>query len=87
MKYLNHNFDDEYSVTCYGIVTSIQTCIYCNRSGQELYDSIETNTAAINEFKLTKENNTRSHKTDCEIYDKYIPCLTEEEYIIKNIIE
>ncbi len=30
MKYLNHNFDDEYSVTCYGIVTSIQTCIYTN---------------------------------------------------------
>lgn len=68
-------------------VTVHDLCIFCNKTGQEIYNVTASLQNAIVELNKNSNNYKRSFETDCAIYDKWCPCLTEEEFIIKNIIE
>lgn len=83
MKQLKHKFN---VINTNHFVDIDNECIYCGKSGQILY-IISMKNSGGNSFTEIKHSNNRSIDADAAIYDKYCPCLTEEEYIIKTIIE
>ena len=56
-------------------------CIKCNKNAQTLYNELY---ALPNEVYLKFTNDI---KTQVECLNFYLPCLTDDEYLIKNIIE
>ena len=85
MKQLKHNFIRSGE---YNFVTTYDKCKYCGKSGFQLFHIIQKYNKNIdlilNKYEYSKN---RSFENDLDFYNKYCPCLTEEEYIIKNIIE
>jgi hypothetical protein len=80
MKQLKHIFNRLLlynNFVAYGDV-----CVFCGKTGETMYNNI----LDINVRNLIS-NSIRSFISDCELFDKYSPCLTEEEYLIKSIIE
>jgi hypothetical protein len=67
-------------------------CIYCNATVQKLYYSLteELRLESKEVHKYWQDNNLDYFKDDCKFYNEYTSCpngITEEEFIIKGIIE
>jgi len=58
-------------------------CKYCGKTGNELYN--ESITTDVNVQYLYYH--LKKFEKQIALINKYVKCLTEEEYIIKNIIE
>lgn len=86
IKILNHKFIYP-SVQDYIIENSdtslanLDRCIYCSSSYVEMTLNID------NRIIIESLVNSINVKEQLEILNKYHPCITEDEWIIKNIIE
>lgn len=78
MKRLNHKFISRYNSIIndkYGGLIKTDKCIFCEKTVNELEENLNYNfhtLKVINQIDFLNENS---------------PCITEDEYIIKNIIE
>lgn len=77
MKQLSHTF-----TTNYDYLTIQDTCLYCGLTAQQLFNHIERKF-----HNLWPRNEFNELQQQINYLNKYIKCLTEEEYIIKAIIE
>ena len=58
-------------------------CKFCGKSASFLYNELQK----IQQEKFSSLHMHNDIISCIKIYDKYYPCLTEDEYIIKSIIE
>ena len=86
MKYLNHKF---YDVPNDRPLFNDDICLYCNKFCAKLFENISyEDTQKID--KELKSNNYKSNKvleTQFEWLKNNTKCITEEEYIIKKLLE
>lgn len=83
MKRLNHLFKlTSFDIEREGYIPSGASCIYCGITILEIFWKIP-------EYERSTITNYGKIRIDKEyvLYNKYMPCLTEDEFIIKNIIE
>jgi hypothetical protein len=79
MSHINHKF-----AYCAGVASN---CIYCNIDINQLYSA--KNIDYDTDYRSVLKEIYQFESNDNYFINKYakIKCLTEEEYIIKNIIE
>ena len=72
---------DDYTSGSYlqgNYVSTTDICKYCGKSGFELYKEVDV---------IYKSSFGQSASQQLKWLNKYTKCLTEEEYLIKQIIE
>jgi len=83
MKRLNHLFKFGGRSDWRDFVPCNAICKYCGLLGQDCFDKLPNN-IRNSFYGIFSEKRL---KTELKAYNEYFPCLTEEEYIIKTIIE
>ena len=85
MKQLNHIFTNQFNKDRdYDFIGYTEVCIYCGRKAGSLYNQLPVN----NNFpQPMRFNGNTIYNKQVEYLNEYIKCITEDEYIIKNIIE
>lgn len=85
-KFLHDDYDNWINTLIPRDTISYNTqCIYCNKIAGFLFKSLSVDLK--NAYVILKYNGT-SKIIDCiNFYNEHAPCLTDDEYIIKTIIE
>lgn len=88
MKRLEHLFEANlFDIKLNGFTPSHAKCKYCGIVCYDIYKKIPTDIQCmLRQLPGSRPSEDRL-KLDSELYNKYSPCITEDEYIIKNIIE
>ena len=85
MKYLEHKFFELIDRPIF----NDDVCIYCNKSSSELFKNIDE----FYQNKISKEFEDNYHsyssiiKSQIEFLKNNTNCITEEEYLIKRLLE